>query len=194
MDLLVMGLVILFLIAGLTRNLIMASRPPDSPEAPFSAFALRRLQGVPSDAFVIATWCVGVSLFIVFFLLGKNPWYIAFPIEIALFFALNLWLVSELDQAKPKRKTVLAENERDFKISLAIRDAMEDVPNRIPPTNDLVPGTVIRNDLAVGELTRHFDTETVGSITGWLQHSLSGWGSSRSTTSMWSGHVSPGRS
>lgn len=47
-----------------------------------------------------------------------------------------------------------------------------------PETNPSTPGVVTRAGLRLGELSRHFDSKTLGTITGFMNHSLGfeGWG------------------
>lgn len=155
-------------------------RPKDAlnlAQAPLSEFARLRWPSVPWAVVAV----IPFLLLIVINVAHANG-NLLVVFSLLVIFGPIVWLLQKRALAQQRRRTVLAENAHDYKVSLAIRDAMNGLLDHIPETNDSVPGAIVRRDLSIGELARHFDTHTVGSVTGWLQHSLSGRGFSRSTS------------
>ncbi|GEM_PF-6921454 len=140
-----------------------STRSPDLPQVPLSDFARRQWPDYPP----LWKWLLSTTVFFIAgsWLIVIWQWY-----EVQKIRALTSW---------PR---LLAENQIDFRTARAIGQAIHNLLDEIPPTNDLVPGAIVHRELAIGELARHFDSQTVGSITGWLQHSLRGWGSFSATT------------
>ena len=73
----------------------------------------------------------------------------------------------------PTGKAIQAANERDFEIAKKLETVISALIKK--PRHDLMnvfDQVVNYEDLRLGEVTRHFDSNTTASIQGWLTHDL----------------------
>ena len=79
--------------------------------------------------------------------------------------------IRRLREVEKVNLEVYQENARDYEISKRINSTLPALllPAQFPVyTSD--PDVCVYRDLRLGELTRHFDRQTAGSISGWLTH------------------------
>ncbi|HLC29929.1 MAG TPA: hypothetical protein VJM51_04020 [Dehalococcoidia bacterium] len=152
------------------EQLILLQPSPEA-EIPLSDFAKQRWPPFPT----VWAWLISI----LFFWLGGPIWVWA------------SWQDVQRKRSRASWEAVRAENEADFRAAQRVREAIWAWRKEIPRANDLLPGVNARRGLVIGEITRHFDQQTVGSINGWLQFSLRGWGSSSATTYDSSGVFGP---
>lgn len=151
---------------------VVNREPSVTKQAPLSARAKRKLTNRAMPAATVAKLSVVIALcmailIVVTILSGLT---LAIVLLIVAAVPVFIWL-SIVDERQ--KAVILRENQRDFNVADSISQRMSRLLTNAQHTLELQPSSLRPvQQLRLGEIARHFDSQTTASIEGWLDHNL----------------------
>jgi hypothetical protein len=95
-----------------------------------------------------------------------------------LFFLTGTGLIIFIIYYFTKVSKINKENEADYNSAVDLNSELAEISNRRPKIMGNTDNIRVFRKFSVGEVTRHYDSQTDSQVTGWLDHSLNvvGWG------------------